>query len=326
MASRSIRRTSRRCSSSWNGIMRMNAAPYDLWYWAEIPGRAEFIRLSLEAAKIPYRDRAREEGSEALVRDMASRSGPWPFAPPYLVAGDLCIAQIAHILLFLADRHGLCPPDEASRHFAHQLELTIVDATEEAHDVHHPVSGGLYYEEQRDEALRAAEGISHRADAQIPRLFRGRAGSTAADGCSARMVPRRSFAVPAGRGLQLRLSRAHGHARPEIQAGHGASRSGPCAVPSWPTISPATAASRSTRTESSVTIRSSMRHERGPLPADPAAHHPRSRRLPGPSRRCPTSADDDRPVHLLRPDGAGAAGAPATASTSARIRTSTSPP
>jgi len=137
----------------------MATAPYDLWYWAEIPGRAEFIRLSLEAAKIPYRDRAREEGSGALVRDMASRSGRRPFAPPYLVAGDLCIAQTANILLFLADRHGLCPPDAASRHFAHQLELTIVDATEEAHDVHHPVSGGLYYEEQKAEALRAANAF-----------------------------------------------------------------------------------------------------------------------------------------------------------------------
>ena len=137
----------------------MATAPYDLWYWSEIPGRAEFIRLSLEAAEIPYRDRAREKGSGALVGDMASRKGWRPFAPPYLVAGDLCIAQTANILLFLADRHGLCPPDEASRYFAHQVELTIVDATEEAHDVHHPVSGGLYYEDQKAEALRAASAF-----------------------------------------------------------------------------------------------------------------------------------------------------------------------
>jgi glutathione S-transferase len=132
-------------------------APYELWYWAEIPGRGEFIRLALEAADIPYRDRAREAGSDALVRDMKSRSGRPPFAPPYLVAGELCIAQTANILLFLSDRHGLCPPDEDSRFFGHQLELTIVDAVEEAHDVHHPVAGSLYYHEQKAEALRAAE-------------------------------------------------------------------------------------------------------------------------------------------------------------------------
>ena len=136
---------------------KLAARHYDLWYWAEIPGRGEFIRLALEAAGIPYRDRAREEGSDALVRDMERRKGRRPFAPPYLVAGDLCIAQTANILLFLSDRHGLCPQDEASRFFAHQLELTIVDAVEEAHDVHHPVAGSLFYHEQRAEALRAAE-------------------------------------------------------------------------------------------------------------------------------------------------------------------------
>ena len=133
--------------------------PYDLWYWAEIPGRGEFIRLTLEAARIRYRDRAREEGSEALVRDMAQRRGKRPFAPPYLVAGDLCVAQTANILLFLSERHGLGPSDEAGRHFAHQLELTIVDAVEDAHDVHHPVAGSLYYEDQKPESLRAAEAF-----------------------------------------------------------------------------------------------------------------------------------------------------------------------
>ena len=65
---------------------------YALWYWAEIPGRGEFVRLTLEAAGIAYRDMARELGSGAMMKDMASRH-PRPFAPPYLVAGEFCIAQ-----------------------------------------------------------------------------------------------------------------------------------------------------------------------------------------------------------------------------------------
>ena len=85
---------------------------YDLWYWAEIPGRGEFVRLALEAGGISYRDRAREEGSKALIKDMEARR-PRPFAPPYLVAGDLVIAQTAHILAWLGDRHGLAPRKEA---------------------------------------------------------------------------------------------------------------------------------------------------------------------------------------------------------------------
>jgi glutathione S-transferase len=128
---------------------------YDLWYWPEIPGRGEFVRLALEAGKIPYRDRARDEGEEALVRDMKARGTM--FAPPYLVASDLCIAQVANILLFLGERHGLAPQEEKDRLLANQLQLTIADMVAEAHDVHHPVGVALYYEDQKPEAARRAE-------------------------------------------------------------------------------------------------------------------------------------------------------------------------
>ena len=131
---------------------------YDLWYWAEIPGRGEFVRLALEAGGIAYRDRAREQGSAALVMDMKQRRGQLPFAPPYLVAGELCIAQTANILLFLGERH-LGPKDEGARQFAHTLQLTIMDAVAEAHNVHHPVAVSAYYREQQAEAARAADSF-----------------------------------------------------------------------------------------------------------------------------------------------------------------------
>lgn len=132
---------------------------YELWYWAEIPGRGEFVRLALEAAGVEYRDRAREDGSKALVEDMAERRVERPFAPPYLVAGDLCISQTAAILLFLGDRHSFGPGDPNSRWFAHELQLTIADVVAEAHNVHHPISASLYYEDQKAEAARAAEAF-----------------------------------------------------------------------------------------------------------------------------------------------------------------------
>ena len=135
---------------------------YDLWYWAEIPGRGEFVRLTLEAAGIAYRDMAREQGSDAMIRDMEARR-PRPFAPPYLVAGDLCIAQTANILHFLTERHDLAPTDEAGRLLVQQIQLTVADVAGEAHDVHHPVDVGAYYREQKEEALRAAQAFrSHR--------------------------------------------------------------------------------------------------------------------------------------------------------------------
>ncbi|HEY1144890.1 MAG TPA: glutathione S-transferase [Allosphingosinicella sp.] len=132
---------------------------YELWYWAKIPGRGEFVRLALEAGDIAYRDRAREEGSAALVRDMEERHGLRPFAPPYLVAGDMVIAQTATILLYLGDKHGLAPSDEAGRLHAQQIQLTIADIVAEAHNVHHPVAVGVYYGDQKREALRAADAF-----------------------------------------------------------------------------------------------------------------------------------------------------------------------
>lgn len=129
---------------------------YELWYWPDVPGRGEFIRLALEAGGIDYRDMAREIDGGALMRDLEKRQPP-PYAPPYLIAGELCISQSANILLFLADRHGFGGEGEAGRHFAHQLQLTIADIAGETHNVHHPVSGSLYYHEQKAEALRAAE-------------------------------------------------------------------------------------------------------------------------------------------------------------------------
>lgn len=142
---------------------------YDLWYWPDIPGRGEFVRLALEAGRIPYRDRARQDGAEALVEDMRFRKGQRPFAPPYLAADDLCIAQTANILLFLAERHSLGPDDPARRWFAHELQLTIADAVAEAHNVHHPVSPSLYYEDQKAESARAAEAFRKE---RLPKFLR----------------------------------------------------------------------------------------------------------------------------------------------------------
>ena len=129
---------------------------YDLWYWAEIPGRGEFVRLAMEAGGIDYRDRAREEGSEALVADMEARTGRIPFAPPYLASGDLVIAQTANILQFLGERHGLGPSSMADRLWLAEVQLTIADMVAEVHDVHHPVAVGDYYDDQKPEAARAA--------------------------------------------------------------------------------------------------------------------------------------------------------------------------
>jgi len=140
----------------------------ELWYWPSIPGRGEFVRLSLEARGIAYRDCAREHGEDGLMRDMEART-PRPFAPPYLAIDGLVIAQTATILAYLGDRYDLAPADTPGRLLAQQLQLTIADAVAEAHNVHHPLAASLYYEDQKAEAARAAESFRQE---RIPKFLR----------------------------------------------------------------------------------------------------------------------------------------------------------
>jgi glutathione S-transferase len=138
--------------------------PYELYYWAGIQGRGEFVRLALEEAAAEYVDIAREPGGEgALARLMDGEGERPPFAPPFLKAGRLVIGQTANILLYLGGRHRLAPAAEAGRLWTHQLQLTIADFVDEVHDTHHPIASSLYYEDQREAArARAADFVKSR--------------------------------------------------------------------------------------------------------------------------------------------------------------------
>ncbi|MDB5858586.1 MAG: glutathione S-transferase-like protein [Ramlibacter sp.] len=147
---------------------------YQLHYWPSIPGRGEFVRLALEAAGASYVDVARGDeqrgmGVPAMQRLLA---GPDlarpPFACPFLVDGKRVIGQTAAILLYLGPRLDLVAKSEADRLWTHQIQLTIADAVVEAHDTHHPVGSGLYYEDQKKEALRRAEDFRK---ARLPKFM-----------------------------------------------------------------------------------------------------------------------------------------------------------
>src|SRR5262249_14292748 len=90
-------------SASAEGSMTMR---YELYYWPTIQGRGEFVRLALEEAGADYVDVARRPGKRGVPAMMkfieSGRSARPPFAPPFLKAGKLVIAQTANILLYLA--------------------------------------------------------------------------------------------------------------------------------------------------------------------------------------------------------------------------------
>jgi glutathione S-transferase len=130
---------------------------YELYYWPEIQGRGEFVRLALEAAGAAYVDVARQKGGLSAMLALKEDAARPPFAPPFLKAGRLLIGQTANILMYLGSRHALAPKDEGARLWTNQLQLTIADLVSEIHDTHHPVASGLYYEDQKKEAKLRAE-------------------------------------------------------------------------------------------------------------------------------------------------------------------------
>lgn len=141
---------------------------YDLWYWPDIPGRGEFVRLALETAGIPYRDRARSEGAKALAERLEAMEGRVPFAAPWIELDGLVIAQTANILLYLGERHDLTPSAMKDRLWLNQVQLTIADMVAEAHNTHHPINAGAFYAEQRPEAARAAAAFR---DERMPKFL-----------------------------------------------------------------------------------------------------------------------------------------------------------
>ena len=129
---------------------------YDLYYWPNIQGRGEYVRLALEEIGADYVDVARHRGVAAMMTMMAAKHTP-PFAPPFLKVGQLMIGQTANILLYLGSRHGLAPKAEAGRLWMHQLQLTVTDFVLEVHDTHHPLGPSLYYDDQKAPAKKRSD-------------------------------------------------------------------------------------------------------------------------------------------------------------------------
>ncbi len=142
---------------------------YELYYWSGIQGRGEFIRLALEDAAADYTDVAREQGDSCMSAFLdGEHPGALPFAPPFLKAGRLLIAQVANILHYLGPPLALVPDSESRRILAHQVQLTIADLVTEVHDSHHPVASGLYYKDQKAAARRRAADLR---EARLPKFL-----------------------------------------------------------------------------------------------------------------------------------------------------------
>jgi glutathione S-transferase len=142
---------------------------YELYYWAEIQGRGEIPRLILEDAGADYVDIGRQPGGEERMQRVLDGGEPalLPFAPPFLRAGDLWLAQSALIASYLGEQLGLAPADEQGRLTARTIMLTIADFIDEIHDTHHPIAVDKVYDDQKDAARRRATSFR---EARLPKF------------------------------------------------------------------------------------------------------------------------------------------------------------
>lgn len=75
--------------------------------------------------------------------NQSSEGNPPVFSPPALRVsgkgrnGALVISQTPNILLYLGEKLGLVPDDEAGKLYVNQLTLTALDLDNEIHDTHH---------------------------------------------------------------------------------------------------------------------------------------------------------------------------------------------
>ena len=95
---------------------------YELYYWSDIPGRGEFVRLALEEAGVAWIDVARRKGGEErMMAFLDNKTAKRPFAPPFLKDGALFVSHVANILMYLGPKLGLAPTDEAQRYVANAI-------------------------------------------------------------------------------------------------------------------------------------------------------------------------------------------------------------
>lgn len=156
---------------------------FTVLYHPKIPGRGEFLRLALEAAGERYADPANESKSGAMevysridTHSTGDEDGNPPhFAPPMLkVSGagknakTLVISQTANCLLYLGTELGLVGEGDVDKYYVNQLALTALDLCDENHSTHHPIASILYYEDQQEEAKKAAKDFREN---RIPKFF-----------------------------------------------------------------------------------------------------------------------------------------------------------
>lgn len=150
---------------------------YCLYYWPQIPGRGEFVRLAFARAKVAFSEVNDISTLQQLTSPQEGKTG----VPPHLAvpilevqngANRFYLSQTPAILHYLAPKLGLDGEQpgvdpEVTRSQVLQLALTGLDWAVEAHDVHHPMYVSPLIQ-RRHALLRGAKGRGAARGPSVP--------------------------------------------------------------------------------------------------------------------------------------------------------------
>ena len=279
--------------------------------------------------------RARQGGGALVARHGdAARAWP-PFAPPYLVAGDLTASPRPPTSCCSWPTGTACVPPIEARSLlrVNQVELTIADVDRRRRTTC----------TTRSPAASITRTRKPEAAAGAPKAFRARphvrnSSATSNGFCSTGGGPwllgrARAGPMPTcrcsswSRACSYAFPRRMGGGRPATVRWLMALRDGVAALPELPDYLASDRRLPVQRaTASSATIRSSTRHDRRSLPPDPRSRPPTISAGSRSTARCRTASGRRSARSSSSTRWGRRSSRPATASTSARIRISTSPP
>ncbi|PAA48259.1 hypothetical protein BOX15_Mlig018716g1 [Macrostomum lignano] len=141
---------------------------WQLRYWPNVPGRAEFIRLILVEAGQEFSEHC---DPEAIYLDFkCQQKTGWPvFAVPMIKQGDFELGQTATICRYLAKRLGLLPDGEPDRWRADQTCATVMDFITEGRLAFH---GRNFYESYFGQEAETRPYIDYFERHRLPKFLR----------------------------------------------------------------------------------------------------------------------------------------------------------
>jgi glutathione S-transferase len=153
-----------------------------LYHSGKFKGRAEFLRLMLEDARVPYGCESASlygpkgsmcafRGSPAAIDDdTGSASGPFPTLYPPAIwhrppQGDgeeeeVLVNQVGACMMYLGERLGYDPSSSAERARANAILLNALDYISEGRRSFHPVKDNMSYADQKEEGDAASKEFS----------------------------------------------------------------------------------------------------------------------------------------------------------------------